>query len=495
MTESAEQLVRQQRRQLGVLMPVAVLLAVVAGMVVAQLAERSNPVASLLLPIVALPAVLWRWPRFGVYIVMAAAVTVEQFAYQVNGRPGAVTSRLPFFHSLSPGSGVTPAEVLLFLTLGLWIFRTAKEGERRIPRSPVSVALAVFLALVVFYLGDGLLVHHGQYKIAIWEIRPWFYLAIMYLLAAQLMTTRRAVRTVLWTFVLGSAFKAAYGIVIWISVRNMRPRPEAVLAHEESFFFGLSLLLTVALWVFGIRGRLRTVATVLAPVVLVGDMMNSRRVAWAILGAALIALVLVAYRELPHRRKTLAATGLVLLSLFALYLPFYWNKDGTLAQPARAVRSVIAPDARDQISNEYRAAENANLIINIRQSRDLGEGFGVPIAETIPIVNLTSIDSAIDFIPHDGVDDIWMRMGLLGEMTLWVLLAFGVVRACKLARLLDREAAMVGALTVAALVGYAVMGYEDMGFFWFRLALTVGFLLGVVEARLRRVEPSGQGSP
>ena len=476
-----------QRRQVRAVMPAAVLVAAVAGMVVAVFAQQANPVGSLLVPVVCLPVILWRWPRAGVYLVMAAAVTVEQFAYQVGGQPGAATSRIPFFHSLTPGSGVTPAEILLFCAVGLWVLRTAKAGDRLIPRSPLSAALGAFLALIVVYLAYGLLVRHGEYKAAIWEIRPWFYLAVMYLLAAQLMTSLRAIRAVLWVIVVGTAAKAAYGIVIFLSVRNMRPRPEAVLAHEESFFFGVSIVLTSALWIFGIRGRLRRVATALLPVVAIGDMVNTRRVAWAILAGGVLAVAVVAYRELPHRRRLLAGAGVALLAMSALYLPLYWNKNGTLAQPARAVRTLVAPDPRDQISDQYRVTEDANLVLNIRATKDLGDGFGVPIDYQIPITNLTAADPAISFIPHNGVYGIWMRTGILGELLFWVFLSIAVIRSCQLARASDRETAMLGALSVAVLVAYVVMGDEDMGFFWFRIALTVGFFLGVVEAQLRRI--------
>ena len=47
----------------------------------------------------------------------------------------------------------------------------------------------------------------------------------------------------------------------------------------------------------------------------------------------------------------------------AVYFPLYWNKTGggTLSQPARAVRSTVSPDPRDESSNLYREQENANL--------------------------------------------------------------------------------------------------------------------------------------
>jgi ABC-type uncharacterized transport system permease subunit len=46
----------------------------------------------------------------------------------------------------------------------------------------------------------------------------------------------------------------------------------------------------------------------------------------------------------------------------------------------------------------------------------------------------------------------------------------------------DREVALLGAVVGAALVGWVAMGYTDMGFFWFRIAIAMGGLLGLLHA-------------
>ena len=481
---SADRIRRAQRLRVAAIMPMAVIVAALAGVLVAKLAAQPKPVLALLLPLMALPILLWKWPRVGVYIVMAGAVTIEQFTYHITPEKwGAVTAKIPLFHSVSSGSGVTPAEILLFLALVLWIMKSVRDGVRLIPRSPLALTLGLFLSIVLVYLVYGL-THGGHYKIAIWEIRPWFYLGIMYILVSQLMTTQRSVRTVLWIFVIGSPIKALYGITIWWSVRNIRPRPESMLAHEESFFFGLYLMLVLALWLFGIRGRLRTVATALAPIVLLGDMMNSRRTAWAILGYGVLPLLVISYSQLRHRRKVLLRVMLVGLVLAPVYIPLYWNKDGTIAQPARAIRSQINPSSRDEDSDQYRAIENENLQFNIKSSRDIGEGFGVPINYVYALTNLAPIDPSIAFIPHDGIYYIWMRTGFLGEVLFWIFISTALIRCCRLAKVANREAAMLGALAASAVVSYVTMGYLDMGFFWFRLAFVMGIFLGMVEAQL-----------
>ena len=87
----------------------------------------------------------------------------------------------------------------------------------------------------------------------------------------------------LWVLVICTGFKGVQGTYMFLSfARKMTPRPETVLSHEESVFFGIFIILTVGLWVYGQRGWLRTMATALFPFVLIADLANSRRTAWPI---------------------------------------------------------------------------------------------------------------------------------------------------------------------------------------------------------------------
>jgi hypothetical protein len=70
-----------------------------------------------------------------------------------------------------------------------------------------------------------------------------------------------------------------------------------------------------------------------------------------------------------------------------------------------------------------------------------------------------------------------------------------VVRGCALARAGDRELAVLGALSACAVVAYLVQGYNDMGFFWFRIALCFGTLLGAMEAAHRVLAREAAGDP
>jgi O-antigen ligase len=123
--------------------------------------------------------------------------------------------------------------------------------------------------------------------------------------------------------------------------------------------------------------------------------------------------------------------------------------------------------------------------LNIKQAGLLGKGYGVKIDYALPIVDISSIDPLIAYIPHNDVLDVLMRMGLLGGIAMWSLIGTGIVAGCRLAKARDRELALIGAVLAGALVAYALMGAIDQGFFWYRIAFVTGGLLGLAEAARR----------
>ena len=471
-------------RRAYLLLPLGVLGACAAGLLAGKLAGSQHPLMIFGLAAVVVPFAIWKWPQAGVFLVLGVSTLIEQFSYTAGTHPGVFTSHIPFYGGVVKGGGLSFLELLLALVVLFWIMRGLLQHSWSVPRSPVSRILLVFLALVGLAVGVGL-AHGGKVQIILYEVRPWLYLSTAYLLASSLLRSRQALHGLLWVLVLGIGFKGLQGIPMYLAVRHDPIPPDVILAHEESFFFGLFLVLTAALWLFGVKGRLRTVATLLAPFVLVSNMANARRTAWAILGTSLIVLFALAYSALPHRRRALRRSMVVVAAVSALYFPVFWSKAGILAQPARALHSQIAPDARDLSSNLYRVQENANLVYNIRQTSSLGKGFGVLIDYALPITDISKLDPFIKFLPHNSFLDLWVRLGIEGVVVFLLVLAAATIKASALTRSDDRELAVIGAVFVCAAVAYLVQGYNDMGFFWFRIALCFGTLLGAVEAAHR----------
>ena len=87
-----------------------------------------------------------------------------------------------------------------------------------------------------------------------------------------------------------------------------------------------------------------------------------------------------------------------------------------------------------------------------------------------------------------------MRMGILGAVAMWALLGTAIVAGCRLARSVDREVAVVGALLACSIVAYALEGAVDLGFSFYRIAFLTGGLLGLAEAARRLPRPAGRPS-
>jgi hypothetical protein len=438
-----------------------------------------------------LPVVLWKRPYLAPAILLAAAVLFEQ-TIQFPHIP--VTENIPMFQGVGPGH-LEGADVLLIIVFFIYLIKGKEWGPRWFPRTHVSVAMRAVLACVVMAVIVGHL-HGGSFRVAAMEARPYVYLAATYFLTSVMVRDRRAIRALLWAFVGAVAFKALQGTYVWIDNRHLVPKPEAYISHEASYFFVIFMLLVLTLWLFDQRGKLRTWATWLLPLVIWANIVNDRRAAWEMLGGGLLCFGVILYKAMPTRKHVLAKSvvGLVLIS--AIYFPVMWNSSSSLGQPARAIKSQVNPSVRDDTSDLYRVQENANLEYNIKHDGLLGNGFGVKIDYALPISDISSQDSLIVYIPHNDVLDVLMRMGILGGVAMWSLIGTGIISGSRLARSRDREVAAIGTLVACSLVAYALMGAVDQGFFMYRIAFITGALLGLAEAarRLARTE-AGLATP
>jgi hypothetical protein len=461
----------------------------VAGAIAGELVATGRGIVVLAFVLLLVPVIIARNPDLGPAFVLAPALLIEQSPIDIGSGINRITDHLPLFGGLGP-SHLDGSDLLLIGLFIIWAIKVAQPSTR-LPRSAIGTSLIVLEVAVVLGFVVGF-AHHGDSRIAFLEMRPYVYLAASFFLASRLGITERSLRIALWAIVLASGLKAVQGLLVFLQVRHMDPRPDSVLAHEEALFLGIYLLLVLALWWFQMPGRLRTTAMVFLPFVLATDLANSRRTAFLILGVCFFVLTLLTYVRLPERRLVLRRMLAGLLVFSAFYLPAYWNKSGALAQPAVAVHSLFSPNPRDESSDLYREQEDANLKLNIAEGGPLGKGFGVPINYALPIVDIRDVDPLITWIPHDGLLYIPMRMGVLGAIAFWCVLAAGMLGACRLLRSRDRETAMFAAIVVCLLFAYVLEGYKDQGFFYFRVALVVGTMLGLTQAALRREEASAE---
>ena len=229
--------------------------SVLGGLLAGWLVADGKPIVVLGLFAAFLPVLLWKRPELGPTVLIAGGLTIEQFGYTVGPRSGAATTKIPLFHGMS-GLHINPADMLLVVLFVIYLLKRERGAARSWPHSPTASSVKWLMVAVLYGLVLGKL-HHGTLRFAFTEIRPYVYLAATFYLASVLITNRSALRTVLWAIILSVSFKAAQGLMLFLSVRKLAVRPDAVLGHEEALFFALFFLLVLSLWLFEVKGTLR----------------------------------------------------------------------------------------------------------------------------------------------------------------------------------------------------------------------------------------------
>jgi cell division protein FtsW (lipid II flippase) len=319
------------------------------------------------------------------------------------------------------------------------------------------------------------------------------------LLAYNLISQLRHIRLFFWFAIFGAAFKGLQGCYIYFFVlHGDLTNQNEIMSHEESFFF-VSIILIIVLFCLLYRYRPQLYAALaVLPVVLIALIANKRRADYiALIVGLAVAWAFVFYLKPQLRRPLLA--GLAVCALLGVgYVLAFAHATGSLAEPARAIVSVIDPsasDARDQASNAYRNAENYDLKYTVQQNPLLGMGFGKQFLQPEPLPVLASDDPDFGgnpylYVPHNTIYWIWMRLGPAGYVALWFLLGSLIVRGGLIARRLHEPYLRLIAVYVIAITCMEIMvAYADYQLFFYRNVIYLGLLAGLLM-RLPALEPA-----
>jgi hypothetical protein len=205
--------------------------------------------------------------------------------------------------------------------------------------------------------------------------------------------------------------------------------------------------------------------------------------------ALAIAFVLMSIPWVVRHRKAFMLILLPGLFAASVYLPVFWNNTGILGQPARAVRSLTEPDARDASSNEYRDQEAINVRETIRTDPLFGVGFGRPFLFVVPLADL-SWWPFWHFQPHHNVLWVWLKVGAPG-FTIFCVLMFGslALASSRALTLADPTLITFTYVAIASVVTSLVFCYVDLGLTNGRVTVFLGVVLGVL-AVLRHIDES-----
>jgi O-antigen ligase len=147
------------------------------------------------------------------------------------------------------------------------------------------------------------------------------------------------------------------------------------------------------------------------------------------------------------------------------YVLATWNATGAAGLPAQAVKSVLFPDdlsSADASSNLYRELEAINIWYTIRSAPEVGLGFGHEFLQIVPLPDISFFEFW-EFIPHNSVLWIWIKLGFLGFVSMLFLFARAVQRGSR-SMLVVRsdEQAAIGVTSLAFVVMFLVFAYVDI---------------------------------
>jgi O-antigen ligase len=321
----------------------------------------------------------------------------------------------------------------------------------------------------------------GDMTTSLWEVRAQIYMFVAYVLACNLVKTRRQVDVLTWILLLGGGIKGVQGTWRWlITLHGDLHKVQEIFPHEQSFFFNAVLSLTAILFLYGGSRRMKRVALLVLPCVIVASLANQRRAAIVAFAVSLAVLLIVTAVVHPIRRRALVMIVVALAVAWPPYYAAFKNRPGLAGEIAHAVASASSPDPRDASSNLYRVNEDKDIMATMRTSPVIGYGFGKPMQTPYPLADISGSYIFWNILPHDSILWVWMRLGTVGYTLLWFMIGTAIVQAARLAlQIKDPYLKGLAVWIMLLVVQQVVFGYLDLQWTNYRNLITLGILFAL----------------
>ncbi|MGZ3622978.1 MAG: O-antigen ligase family protein [Ktedonobacteraceae bacterium] len=460
------------------------MLSLVPLLVIAGIAIGFGYIFALLVVLI-LTAVVIRWPIVGFFVVLASALAIDQSPLDVVG--GSPTLYVLYWPPSLQGLPDRPIGFFMLFILAILVLHGLLKREKMLRGGELWLPFLLFFLCVIWGIVHGLS-SGGNLQILVEEVRSFWYLLLGYLLAYNLISKKQHVRLMVWLMILCAGIKALQGVSIYVFViHGDLASNHQIMAHEESYFW-ISILLLIVL--FSLHSMYRPqffAALAILPFLLLSLVANNRRADFVALVVGLIVAWLCIFTVKKHARKSLLVILLVTTLLGGAYVAAFYNGTGGVSSPARALVSVFHPDPSDASSNLYRQIEDYDLQFTVK-SNPMGLGFGRPFLQPILLPDLSSLDPVYNYIPHNTIYWVWMRLGPIGFLALWYLFGAMIVRGCIIVRQLkDTYLQLIAIYIVAMFVMEIIVAYADYQLSFYRNVIYIGILAGVLM-RLPKID-------
>jgi O-antigen ligase len=416
----------------------------------------------------------------GLYLLFGAAILFEQ--WEVAGVTP-ITANARLFQNLSAYTPIplrlSLVDLLAFLTVASFGLRLALAKQPALRAGPFGWPVAAYGA--VFAIGAVVGAARGGQNLdaALAEARAPLQLCLLYFLTANLIRERGQVWVLAWVFVALTAVKGLQGLFNYQEAASLGLSLEAVTGREDVVFFDVAVGLLLVMAILKARTRLAFALAAVLPLIFLAELLTERRFGFVALGAVVLVIALLTLVDDPHRGLVFVVLGAVAVGA---YLVLFWDNDGPLGEPARALRSVLGDrtiSVRDQLSNRWRDIENHNIAYTVRQLPLTGVGVGQAYLFQLepPAPNFFAYWR---YMTHNALLWLWLKAGPLGALALWFLVA-RVVLVCSAlyVRLRDPGLRPVALLPVVLLVTQIVFSSVELGLTYSRSMIVLGTGLGL----------------
>jgi len=424
-------------------------------------------------------AILYQ-PRWGLYLIVFFALVGD----------GNIIPWYPFVKNFSSNESAmflaealifSPLELYLILTIISWIGKDILLKRVSYYRGEITVPALIFLTFIIIGFFYGIF-RGGDLNIALWEVRPFFYLVAMIILASNLFTKEEHYSHALWFAVIAILIESIMGINYFVTVSGGSiDGLERLTEHSASIHIGSIFVLAIAAWIS--RGSLakRTILLSIIPFIAIAFLLAQRRAAFVAFAVALI--VFAVYLFLSNRQLfwfIVPAAGIIAI----LYLGLFWNSSSVIGLPVQAIKSVVAPDSSnvaDQSSDLYRQIENINTSFTIHQKPLTGVGFGNKFYVIVPLPDI-SFFAWWDYFPHNSIIYIWVKAGVAAFCAMLFFIGMTVLTGAKVLGRLKRPESKVILLTaIIYVIMHFIFAYVDIS--WdTQSMLYLGAAIGIINS-------------
>jgi hypothetical protein len=439
------------------------------------------------------------WKSLRIYLVLA--LFIEAFSEAMFKDMGAVAAgeggywntvmwpaAVAFFGTLKEFSGLPGASlsVFFFVTVGL-LYRAVwgkKSAEWIAPPKFARRALLGFLLTVIGLAVLGIIRGGG--------IEPAFrqtihlmqlpLVALLFLYALRIPEDLASVGTAFVAVAITRSLLVAYiyfGICAPAGITSMPGKPEWCTNHSDSVLFVVALMVLLAHALEQRTSKVIKRSLVLALPILLGIVLNNRRLAFVSLAAAPLVIYLALKPSKRKRRVTWALAIAVPMMIGYVLIGSEIPSPSPLLKPAKLVVSVMDQKDNSSISRDI---ENENLIYTLKQNPVVTTGFGheYQYSPNNPPVDLGELFKNFRLIAHNGVLWIWSLAGVVGFTLLWMIYPLASTLALRGYRAaqspLERSSALAA---LGAVVVCVIQIWGDQGFNSYMTLVTFGVAFAI----------------